>query len=82
MKIVTVDYMQNGASKLDSKTRSIAKTISWRITGTFCTFLISLAILGDITTSSAIAFIQLTFNSVIFYVHERLWNIIKWGHDE
>tara|TARA_R110002050_G_scaffold2636_10_gene14993 strand:+ start:1511 stop:1711 length:201 start_codon:yes stop_codon:yes gene_type:complete len=64
---------------MDTKTRSIIKTISWRITGTLCTFLISLAILGDIKTSSAIAIIQLTFNSIIFYFHERVWNLVKWG---
>lgn len=67
---------------MDTKTRSVIKTISWRITGTLCTFLISWAILGDIKTSSAIAFIQLTFNTIIFYFHERLWNIVKWGKDE
>jgi uncharacterized membrane protein len=67
---------------MDTKTRSIIKTISWRITGTLCTFLISWAILGDIKTSSAIAIIQLTFNSIVFYFHERLWNIVKWGQDE
>ncbi|MBC8429315.1 MAG: DUF2061 domain-containing protein [Candidatus Endolissoclinum sp.] len=64
---------------MDSKVRSVVKTISWRLTGTLCTFLISWAILGDIKTSSAIALIQLTFNTVIFYFHERLWNLIKWG---
>ena len=67
---------------MDTKTRSIIKTISWRITGTLCTFLISWAILGDIITSSAIAIIQLTFNSIVFYFHERLWNVVKWGQDE
>lgn len=64
---------------MDSKIRSLTKTISWRITGTLCTFLISLAILGDISTSSAIAIIQLTFNTIAFYIHERIWNLIKWG---
>jgi uncharacterized membrane protein len=67
---------------MDTKTRSIIKTISWRITGTLCTFLISWVILNDIKTSSAIAIIQLTFNSIVFYFHERLWNIVKWGKNE
>lgn len=63
----------------DTKTRSIVKTISWRLTGTLCTFLISWIILGDISTSGAIALIQLTFNTIVFYFHERIWNIIPWG---
>ena len=64
---------------MDTIVRSIAKTLSWRLTGTFCTFLISFIILGDITTSGTIAMIQLIFNTIMFYIHERIWNIIKWG---
>ena len=64
---------------MDTRLRSIVKTISWRLTGTLLTFLISWAILGDIATSSAIAIIQLTFNTVAFYKHERIWNLSKWG---
>ncbi len=64
---------------MDTIVRSLVKTISWRLTGTFCTFLISFIILGDITTSSTIALIQLIFNTIMFYIHERIWNIIKWG---
>jgi uncharacterized membrane protein len=63
----------------DSKSRSLAKTISWRITGTTATFLISWIVLGDTKTSGAIAIIQLTFNTVIYFFHERLWNKILWG---
>ena len=69
----------NWRTILDTKIRSIVKTICWRITGTLCTFLISRAILGDVKTSTAIALIQLTFNSVVFYIHERIWNKIQWG---
>lgn len=43
--------------------------------------MISWVILGDIATSSAIAIIQLTFNTIVFYIHERLWNIVRWGKD-
>ena len=64
---------------MDTRFRSTVKTISWRLTGTLLTFLISWVILRDISTSSAIAVIQLTFNTVAYYVHERLWNLIRWG---
>ena len=63
----------------DTKLRSISKTISWRLTGTLCTFIVSWLILGDLITSGTIAVIQLTFNTVVFYIHERLWNFVKWG---
>jgi len=67
---------------MDSKFRSLIKTISWRLTGTLATFIISYIILRDITVSGSIAIIQLTANSIIFYFHERLWNVISWGKDK
>ncbi|MDG1676039.1 MAG: DUF2061 domain-containing protein [Paracoccaceae bacterium] len=56
----------------DTKLRSISKTISWRLTGTLCTFMVSWLILGDLTTSGTIAIIQLTFDTGVFYIHERI----------
>jgi uncharacterized membrane protein len=67
------------ATGIDSTARSIAKTVSWRITGSTATFAISYAILGDFTISGTIAVIQLTFNTVLYFVHERVWNWITWG---
>lgn len=59
--------------------RSLVKTISWRITGSTATFLISYAILGNISISGTIAVIQLTFNTLLYFLHERVWNRITWG---
>lgn len=63
----------------ESAVRSVAKTVSWRITGSGATFAISYAILGDVTVSGTIAVIQLTFNTLLYFVHERIWNAIRWG---
>ena len=63
----------------ETPTRSVVKTISWRVTGSGATFLISYAILGDINVSGTIAMIQLTFNTILYFIHERIWNWIRWG---
>lgn len=63
----------------ETAARSVVKTVSWRITGSAATFLISLAVLGDVTVSGTIAVIQLTFNTILYFVHERVWNSISWG---
>ena len=63
----------------DTARRSLVKTISWRITGSGATFLISYAILGNVTISGTIAAIQLIFNTVLYFIHERIWNKILWG---
>jgi uncharacterized membrane protein len=63
----------------DTTRRSLVKTISWRITGSGATFLISYAILGDATMSGTITAIQLIFNTALYFIHERIWNKIYWG---
>lgn len=64
---------------IETTTRSLVKTISWRLTGSGATFAISYAVLGDVSVSGTIAVIQLTFNTVLYFVHERIWNWIQWG---
>lgn len=63
----------------ETTARSIVKTLSWRVCGSTATFAISYAIIGDFAVSSTIAIIQLTFNTVLYFVHERVWNWIGWG---
>jgi uncharacterized membrane protein len=63
----------------DTTKRTIAKTISWRITGTLSTFLISYIMLGSIAVASSIAIVQLIANTILYYFHERSWNLIDWG---
>jgi uncharacterized membrane protein len=66
---------------MDSGKRSLVKTISWRITGSTATFLISYLIIGSVAISGTIALIQVTFNTLLYYIHERAWNKIKWGQN-
>ncbi len=63
----------------DTNKRSLAKTISWRITGSFATFLISFLVTGDLTFAGKIAIIQITANTILYYLHERIWNKVQWG---
>lgn len=64
---------------IDTTKRSIAKTVSWRITGSLATFLISYIVLGNFVASGTIAIIQLTANTILYFAHERIWNKIGWG---
>jgi uncharacterized membrane protein len=63
----------------DTTRRSLVKTISWRLTGSGATFLISYLIAGNFVVAGTIAVIQLVSNTILYFVHERLWNKIKWG---
>jgi len=59
--------------------RSLAKSISYRITGTITTFLISLVVTGEINFALSIMSVDFVSKIVIFYLHERMWNKIKFG---
>lgn len=63
----------------DKPKRSLVKTITWRITGSGATFGISYLISGNFIVAGSIASIQLVTNTMLYFVHERVWDRIKWG---
>jgi uncharacterized membrane protein len=64
---------------IDRPIRSFVKTISWRITGSFSTFSIAFLIAGDLQVAGSIAIIQVVTNTLLYYLHERVWNRIRFG---
>ena len=59
--------------------RSLAKAISWRITGTLDTIVISFIITGRVKLALSIGFIELFTKIGLYYLHERAWNRIALG---
>lgn len=66
----------------DSPVRSLAKAISWRVTGTVDTFLISWLITGQALIASGIALTEIITKVFLFWLHERVWNRVKWGRQQ
>ena len=66
----------------ETSVRSLAKAISWRITGTLDTFLISWLVTGEILIASTIAFTEVITKIILFWAHERVWNRISWGRKQ
>ena len=62
--------------------RSLTKTITWRILATSDTFLISWFITGNWTWAGAIAGIEVITKMFLYYAHERVWDKIKLGRME
>jgi uncharacterized membrane protein len=60
--------------------RSLAKAVSWRITGTLDTFVISAIVTGKLTLAGSIAATELLTKILLYYFHERVWATIPWGH--
>lgn len=63
----------------DTTARSVAKTVSWRITGSTATFLVAYVLTGNLAVAGVIGAAQMILNTVLYFVHERIWNSIKWG---
>jgi uncharacterized membrane protein len=63
----------------ESYKRSVAKAVSWRITGTLDTFIISWLITGELILAGAIAFTEIVTKVVLYWMHERAWNRVNWG---
>jgi len=64
----------------EAHSRSFAKAISWRVTGTLDTFVISAIITGELTIAGSIAATELFTKIFLYYFHERIWATIPWGH--
>ena len=64
---------------IDKPKRSLIKTITWRITGSGATFGISYLISRNFVIAGSIATIQLVTNTVLYFIHERVWDRVKWG---
>lgn len=66
----------------EKTSRSIVKTISWRITGTIDTMVISFFITGNLTMAVSIGTVEVFTKMVLYFGHERIWNKIKFGRVE
>jgi uncharacterized membrane protein len=59
--------------------RSLVKAVTWRSLGSIDTFLISYIITGRVTLAGSIAGTELFTKFVLYYLHERIWAVIRWG---
>lgn len=64
--------------KSEKPIRSIVKAVSWRIVGTIDTMIISWFITGELSMALSIGSIEVITKMVLYYGHERIWNLIKW----
>jgi uncharacterized membrane protein len=63
----------------EAHTRSLIKAVSWRVTGSIDTFVISLFVTGKISLAGTIATVEVVTKIALYYFHERVWAIIPWG---
>ncbi len=59
--------------------RSVAKAISWRLTGSLDTLILSYLVTKNLVLAGSIASAETITKIVLYYVHERAWTAIPWG---
>ncbi|MTI20794.1 DUF2061 domain-containing protein, partial [Fulvivirga sp. RKSG066] len=62
--------------------RSVIKTVSWRITGTLDTILLTYLFTGGIGTALSVGATELFTKMLLYFLHERVWTKVKWGRVE
>jgi uncharacterized membrane protein len=63
----------------ETHSRSLAKAVSWRATGSVDTFLVAFLITGSPKMAGSVAVTEILTKILIYYFHERLWACIPWG---
>ena len=63
----------------EQHSRTIAKTVSWRILLTISHFINGLIVTGSIVMGLKIAGWSLVINSGLYWLHERAWNFFQWN---
>jgi len=56
--------------------RILAKTITWRIVGSTSTATIAWLVTGSVGVATTIFIIQAITNTVLYLIHELIWNKI------
>ena len=64
---------------IDSRQRSFWKAITWRLIAIIILVAVAFIATGNIKSTSLIALCYNAIQVFVFFLHERLWNFIKWG---
>ncbi len=62
-----------------SKSRSLIKSLTWRVVALITTFVSALWITGEEIAALKVTVLTNTINFILYYAHERGWNHIQWG---
>ena len=60
-----------------SRTRSLVKALTWRITATLTTAVIAYIVTGELNTAVIIGGLEFVLKFIMYYGHERAWNAVR-----
>jgi uncharacterized membrane protein len=63
----------------ESALRSLLKAITYRVTGTVTTALVTFFVTGEFATALAVGSIEPFIKLIVYFVHERIWQRVPIG---
>ena len=63
----------------EKHSRTVAKSISWRVFATLTTMTIVFIFTRRIMLSLGVGLAEVIAKIIFYYLHERIWNKISWG---
>ena len=66
----------------DKPYRSLLKAISWRLTGSLDTIVVSWLLTGKLTLAVSIGAVEALTKTLLYFLHERAWNRSSLGREK
>lgn len=70
---------ETAEERRETRTRSLLKAITYRITGTLTTGLLVFMMTGELAIALAVSAIEPVVKIIIYYLHERAWQLVPRG---
>jgi uncharacterized membrane protein len=67
---------------IEFSSRSFLKMMSWRILVSITNFIGGWLSSGSWKVGVGVVSFALVVNSLMYFVHERAWNVVQWGKDQ
>lgn len=64
---------------MEKPSRSVLKSISWRIVATLTTVFLVFVFGKDFTLATLVGITEFVLKTFIYYIHERVWNLSNFG---
>lgn len=63
----------------ETRKRSIAKSVTWRIICIVVSIVTAYFLTGKLDVAVAIGTVYNFITMILYYFHERFWNVLDWG---
>ena len=68
--------------RTQSHARTLAKSVTWQSLGLVTTTATAFALTGSLATGGAMAALSAAIGTVMYALHERAWERVRWGRAE